>query len=160
MIHGSLDQWKSFAVGYDCLVPGFCFLQSCRPTTLRNGRHPINGKNLFVDVHRYTTQPLVEGQFEVHRRYADIQYLASGREAMMLDDPTELRITRPYDEETDAQLYAPDPQRKPYHLVAQPGDFVVFFPGETHMAGRTPPGGPSDVIKFVVKVLVPPTLEA
>ncbi|GAF73247.1 unnamed protein product, partial [marine sediment metagenome] len=98
---------------------------------LEEGRVEIEGDRLFALVQNYPPKPVEGAQFEAHRRYADVQYIAAGAE-MIGYAPTEtLEVETAYDAEKDIGFYA-QPAR--YTPVAVPaGSFAVFYPQDAHM---------------------------
>lgn len=56
------------------------FLRSTDFSKLEPGVVEIDGKNIFAQVIDLTTRDVAENRPEVHRRYLDIQFLASGEE--------------------------------------------------------------------------------
>jgi len=114
------------------------------------GRHEIAGDEVFALVQRHATKRVEEAQFEVHRRYADIQCILAGREVIHWAPLESLdRLTMPYDAGGDAALYAMDSSSTA--LRQRAGEFAVFFPPDAH-APSCAWGDPAEVFKVVVKV--------
>ena len=111
------------------------------------GRHEVNGDALYYLVQPYTTRPVEGASWEAHRRYLDVQYVASGRERIGWAPLTSLRVTSPYDAAADAELLAGEGD----FITAGPGTFVLLWPEDAHMPGIAA-GEPSPVLKVVVKV--------
>ncbi|MFW6032005.1 MAG: YhcH/YjgK/YiaL family protein [Phycisphaeraceae bacterium] len=87
--------------------------------------------------------------WEAHRRYADVQYVVTGREQLGVAPLEAMSETQPYDPERDVALYEGEGT-----LVAlRPGSVAVLFPQEVHMPA-TPLGDPAEVRKVVIKVEV------
>jgi biofilm protein TabA len=147
MILDSLPLWRRYAAVNPRLAHGFEFLETL-PADPAIGRHEIDGDAVYALVQRYQTRPVEQMQFEAHRRYIDIQYLASGREVIQwaaLDSLGD--ATKPY----DAALFALTPDMLPVALRA--GQFAILFPDDAH-APCCALGDPADVLKVVVKVAV------
>jgi biofilm protein TabA len=116
-----------------------------------DGKYEVDGDRLFFMVQNYTTKPAEERRFESHRRYADIQAVYSGREAMGYCQIDGLEVTAAYDESKDIMFFAtPDGYT---NLRLEAGEFVVLFPDEAHMP-QAQLDGPSQVRKIVFKVLI------
>ena len=49
---------------------------------LADGRHDIDGDNIFLLSQRYETKPFEQGKLEAHRKYIDVQFVAAGREIL------------------------------------------------------------------------------
>lgn len=151
MILDSLPLWRRYAALNPRLARGFEFLEKF-PSDPAVGRHEIDGDAVYALVQRYHTRPVEQMQFEAHRRYIDIQYLASGREVIQWAPLASLAAaTKPYDAVTDAALYATTPGMTPMQL--QVGQFAILFPDDAH-GPCCAWDGPEDVLKVVVKVAV------
>jgi YhcH/YjgK/YiaL family protein len=151
MILDSLPLWRRYAALNPRLARGFEFLEKF-PSDPAVGRHEIDGDAVYALVQRYHTRPVEQMQFEAHRRYIDIQYLASGCEVIQWAPLASLAAaTKPYDAVTDAALYATTPGMAPMQL--QVGQFAILFPDDAH-APCCAWGDPAEVLKVVVKVEV------
>ena len=84
------------------------------------------------------------------RRYADIQFLFEGNEAIgwrpLTDD---LAVTQPYSEQDDIGFVAGEGTAIPF----VPGGFFVLFPQDAHAPGQRTPAA-TRVKKAIVKVLL------
>jgi YhcH/YjgK/YiaL family protein len=151
MILDSLPLWRRYAALNPRLARGFEFLEKL-PSDPAVGRHEIDGDSVYALVQRYHTRPVEQMQFEAHRRYIDIQYLASGCEVIQWAPLASLAAaTKPYDAVTDAALYATTPGMTPMQLQA--GQFAILFPDDAH-APCCAWGDLAEVLKVVVKVEV------
>ena len=83
--------------------------------------------------------------YEAHRRYADIQLVADGRELFYLGMEGEIRAPEPG---TD---FYPCDVRSGLPFVLENGWFVIFLPGEMHAPGNPAPES-AQCRKLVVKV--------
>jgi biofilm protein TabA len=149
-----LDQLAHHAQ-YSGLSPrfarAFAFLEGlpAHPTV---GRHEIDGEDIFAFVQQHLTKPVAEKQFEVHRKYVDIQYMVKGRELIYWAPLAQLsEETMAFDEKLDAALYRGSPDMVPIQLRA--GQFAVLFPRDGH-APSCAWDAPAEVLKVVVKVRV------
>lgn len=116
---------------------------------LPDGRVDLQGDDLFALVQTYDTTPGAEKRFESHRRYADIQYVAAGRERILHTSTQRLAVETAYSEEKDIAFYQ-EPQASS-SLLLGPGDFAVLWPGDAHKPGCMA-GGREEVRKVVLKV--------
>ena len=92
-----------------------------------------------------------EGRFyEAHRRYIDIQYIASGSERIRVRDLDELEEQTPYDAERDVAFYRQAPGTD---VILRAGEFAILYPHEAHLP-MMPVDKPAEVSKVVVKVQV------
>jgi YhcH/YjgK/YiaL family protein len=114
-----------------------------------DGRHEIDGDDVFALVSTYATGPATEKRFETHRLYLDLQYVAAGTERILHAPAHGLAVEAPYDEAKDIAFYA-EP-RASSSLLLRAGDLAVFHPADAHKPGCMA-GGRDTVRKVVVKV--------
>jgi YhcH/YjgK/YiaL family protein len=113
------------------------------------GRYDLDGDNVYALVQRYDTKPREKGVWEAHRRYIDVQFVASGVESMGYAPIGSLTVTQPYAADKDCVLLAGTGD----FVTAAAGTFVVFFPEDAHMPCLACVA-PQAVCKVVVKVAV------
>ncbi len=111
------------------------------------GKHEVQGASLYYMVQSYGTKK--PGPWEAHRRYLDVQYVVRGRERLGWAPLSTLRVSKPYDPGSDAELL----EGEGTFVTADAGTFFLLWPGDAHMPGIQA-GEPSDVLKVVVKVLL------
>lgn len=128
----------------------FTFLNSNDLSKLAIGRYQLEGDSLFVNVSEYTTLNEEETRFEVHQKYADIQYLVSGEEKIGIVALTESTVTDPYNPEKDAAFLT---TAENHYRLASPERFFIFFPDDAHRPGVKNVEN-IRVRKIVVKVLI------
>ena len=126
------------------------YLASTDFSALENGKHPIEGDELFALVSTYETEPESVRSFEAHRRYIDIQYILSGREIIYWAALQELVPKDEYSVEKDI-LFLSGTERA--RLQLSPGSFAVFYPQDAHKPNCTWEK-PQQVRKVVVKVRI------
>ena len=127
------------------------FLQSLPAGPLPDGRIEINGDDAFALVQSYETHTGA-WLFEGHRKYLDIQYVASGEEVIGWAFIDRTTVTVPYDPAKDAWLgTVPADAITPVRLTA--GQLAVLYPTDAH-APRHAAGAAVAVQKIVVKVAV------
>ncbi|CAN5732341.1 YhcH/YjgK/YiaL family protein [soil metagenome] len=148
MILDSIANLRLYEALSDRLAAGLHWLKSFRADA-PDGRVEIDGDDLFAMVQSYVTSPGAEKRFESHRRYADIQYVASGRERILHTSTEGLEVESPYDEENDITFFR-DPNVSSSLLVSA-GDFMILWPGDAHKPGCMA-GGREEVKKVVIKV--------
>jgi len=145
-----LDSLKASAP-YEALSPRFArafqWLRAADVARLPDGKIPIDGDDLYVLVQRRMTKPLNQVKWEAHRKYADIQYVAEGTEAMFWES-LERTTLGEYQPEKDFQALEADSW---VDLEVPEGQFAVFFPTDAHRPGIDIPGA-DPVVKLVVKV--------
>ncbi len=99
----------------------------------------------------YEPKARVDGFFESHRRYIDVQVIVDGEELMEVEDVSRLVVTLPYEAERDLIKYADSAEAAV--LKMRVGDVAVFFPEDGHMPSLRWRGA-GLVRKTVVKVPV------
>jgi len=68
------------------IAAGLRWLRGMDPS-IADGRHPIDGDDVFALVSTYETGPSTEKRFETHRRHVDLQYVADGHERILHAPP-------------------------------------------------------------------------
>jgi YhcH/YjgK/YiaL family protein len=97
-----------------------------------NGRHQIDGDDVYVLVLRYRPKPLVEAMWEAHRQYVDVQYMAAGAERMGYAPLCNGMLVRTaYNPEQDGILY----EAQGDFFEVRAGSFAIFTPHDVHAPG-------------------------
>lgn len=142
------------AARYAALGPGFVrafeFLRTfdrSRP----DGRCEIEGDAVHATLMSLETKVPANRTHEVHRNYADVQFLMSGRETISFTPADRLGAGNGYNAEKDFELC--DHPTDPATLTLLPGQFAIFFPGEGHKPNLAL-GAPGPARKVVVKVRI------
>jgi YhcH/YjgK/YiaL family protein len=135
------------------LAVAFDFLLKADHAQLPLGKTSIDGDRLFALIQEYYPKPESEGRYEAHRRYWDVQYVASGEERMGYAGLGRMTITEPHDQERDVAFYGGQGDL----FLVPAGSFTVFGPQDVHMPGIAPldAGAPARVRKIVLKVEMP-----
>lgn len=149
MIYSNLQYADRYADLHPHFKQAFAALRSF-DTATPNGRIDLQGDDAFMLVQRYTTKPAEVCKFETHREYLDIQVVFEGAESIYHEPMDRLEVAQPYDEKIDAALYAPAEGSR---LDFKPRDFAIFYPEDGHKP-LCQCGGPSEVLKVVVKIRV------
>ena len=150
MILTTLDDSAPFEVLDPRIAAGLRWLRSM-DADVEDGRHPIDGDDVFALVQTYETVPGTEKRFETHVRHVDLQYVADGHERILHAPAAALAVETPYDQANDITFYAEPPFAS--SLLMRPGDLAVFHPGDAHKPGCMA-GGRHRVKKVVVKVRI------
>ncbi|HEY0023291.1 MAG TPA: YhcH/YjgK/YiaL family protein [Longimicrobium sp.] len=148
MILTTLAESAAYEVLGSRVATGLRWLREMDPAN-GDGRHAIDGEEVFALVSSYQTGPATEKRFESHRVYVDLQYVVSGSERILHAPVDALAVETPYDPAADIAFYA-----EPLFassLLMRPGDLAVFHPGDGHKPGCMA-GGRHEVKKVVVKV--------
>jgi biofilm protein TabA len=124
------------------------FLQTMDFAALENGKHEIDGKDVYAVVKKaHETKTLDTCQWEAHKNHLDIHVLFEGTENMGYANIADLKVTGDYDPAEDIYWL----KGKGDVFAARPGMFVIFAPEDAHMpdlAVKTP----KIVKKVVIKV--------
>lgn len=117
---------------YEKLLPnlasGMEKLNSLQP--LIPGRYEFPGGYLMVQDGR--TVPMDEGDFEVHRKYIDVQIILEGSEEFAWQPLSGLSVTVPYDPEKDVEFLK---GTREHVFLASAGMFYAVFPEDGHKPG-------------------------
>ena len=148
MILTTLAEADAIAPVHPRIAAGVRWLRAFDPA-LPDGRHDIDGDDVFALVSSYDTSPATEKRFETHRVYIDLQYVAAGAERILHAPAEGLTVETPYDAVKDIAFYA-EPKASS-SLLMRPGDLAVFHPADAHKPGCMA-GGRDAVRKVVVKV--------
>lgn len=116
---------------------------------IENGTHELEGKNIFAIISEYDTKPLEEGKWESHKKYYDVQFVASGEEKIGYVFKEKVKLSQDYNEDNDFMLWEGEGD----FITAKSGDFLILGPDDVHMPSIQI-NGPSKVKKVVVKVLI------
>lgn len=127
------------------------FLRTADLANLPLGRVDIDGDAVFANVQAYDTVPSASKHLEAHRRYYDIQFVASGEEVLQVAPLAGLPAVQPFDDEADFGLY--ETPAATTDVVLRAGDMAVVGPDEAHKPGCMLGTAPAPVRKIVVKVL-------
>jgi YhcH/YjgK/YiaL family protein len=125
------------------------FLQDTDLRNLPSGRHPIDGDRVFALVEEYNTRPVDQCEYEVHRKYWDVQCVIRGAEQMGYAPLASMKTAKPYNPQTDLMFLNGDGVL----LNVKEGMFAVFGLEDAHMP-KVAVNGSTTVKKVVVKVAV------
>ena len=148
--HFSIDKVqfaKQYHLNQSAWDKAFTYLKNTDLNTLSNGKHEIDGDNVYAIVTEAPTKDYDKTAFESHRKYIDLQYVISGEEKIGVSPVADVKVTEPYNQEKDVAHYSGD--GKIYD--ARPGTFFLFFPGTAHRPNITTGGNKADK-KIVIKI--------
>lgn len=115
------------------------------------GKYEVDGNNFYYMSQEYLTKVPGEAQFEMHKKYIDIQVVLDGEEIIRFEAPGKLAVTREYDENKDCMLFAMNREFDSVRL--RKGDLTIIFPGEPHAPAIGTAAQPTTVKKLVIKIL-------
>ncbi len=131
MIIDSMKNKARYFSVHPAFEKAFGFIEKCLEENLPDGRYEIEGDKVFANVQSYTPGEN-KSRFEAHRKYADIQFIASGEEYMECTNISKGTTAEKYNPEKDVEFFsAPADVR----FTLQGGEFAVFFPQDLHNPG-------------------------
>jgi len=116
---------------------------------LPDGRVEIDGDKVFAIIQRYRTAAPPATTFEAHKKYIDIQYMASGNEVIGWAELRDMTITEAYDADKDVCLGTVE---YPAYICLSERNFVIFYPDDAH-APKISADASEPVTKVVVKIM-------
>ncbi len=146
MILGSLKNTERVEKMHPAFKAFFDYVKENDLTKAEPGKIELDGKNLFILHSVYNGKAVEDAALEAHCKYADIQLILEGVEAMgwkTLAEAEEVSI--PYSEENDIVFYDGEPDEI---INVQAGQFIVFYPEDLH----APSIGEGRIRKLVAKV--------
>lgn len=126
MVTDYTDRIAQYARNVPELYDAVRFAKRVQEENLPVGRYPVG--NDFAFVQEGTTHSLQEGDFEVHRKYLDVQIVLSGGEVMEYADIRDLKEKVPYSEEKDVEFLEGTGSK----ILMTPGKFYLVYPGDGH----------------------------
>ncbi len=127
------------------------YLKSNDFNSMETGVYEIQGKEIYAQVFDAETAPAEEKRPEVHEKYVDVQFLASGREKIGFSVDTGKYEVDERIDERDLIFYKSVENEGFIEVV--PGCYSVFFPTDVHRPAVAA-GEPEKIRKVVVKVAV------
>ena len=145
MVVDTLNNLEKYVSLNPLFVDVVKFIKENDLMTLEEGKHPIKGQDLFVNIQVAHGKTEEEAVFETHRRMIDIQIPLDAPETYGYA-PLESLPDVEYNDEKDLTKY---PGVKAETLVhCTPGEFAIFFPQDGHQ----PCIGKGDIRKAIFKV--------
>lgn len=124
----NLDELKKYyAANPKYWEKTFEYIKKTDLLNLENGKHIVDGDNVFAAVSEYDTQEPADRKWENHKNYIDIQIILSGKELMGIAPLSESTPDVPYKVDNEFRKVTNGKD-----LLAQPGTFFIFFPSDSH----------------------------
>jgi YhcH/YjgK/YiaL family protein len=117
---------------------------------MEEGRYDLDGNNLFVLVQKYDSIPKVQGKWECHRKYIDIQFIADGVEQIGFQNINTMKVSVEYNPEKDVAFLNGEGD----FVSLSKNTYAIFFPQDAHMPKIAPNDTPGKVVKVVIKIKV------
>lgn len=151
MISDNLNNAKQYFSLSEKIKRGFEFLLNSDLKNMQDGKHIIDGDEIYANVQTLITKPVEEAKWEAHRKYIDIQYVIKGKEKMgygILSDFNETVVK--YDDDKDITFL----NGKNYNYIdVKEGNFVVFYPNDVH-APMLSVSNCEEIKKVIVKIKI------
>lgn len=149
MIFDHLDHWDFYKQTHPRFAAAFAYLLNFNPSTA-DGTYPLDGDHIIAHVQSYSTGAPETKQYESHREYLDLQYVAAGDEAVYVASLGDLTPTDEYDPEKDSIHYRGKDEQI---LHLRRGYFAVLYPQDGHKV-RCISQSESAVKKVVLKIRI------
>lgn len=107
---------------------GLEWLKTADTKNITDGRYYIHGEGIYANVQSYETKS--NADFEAHRRYIDIQYIASGIEKIEVADYSCCTTLKEYDESNDIEFLLCN--KNTSSVALNEGEFMILFPHDAH----------------------------
>lgn len=147
MLYGQIKNAECYLGISKNLDTALRYMMDTDLSALEDGRHVIDGENVFVNVMQAATQA-DRCEYEYHEEYYDIQIDLIGAEDILFSTQYE-EITCPYEKSKDIGM-GHCKCEVVCHL--EPGKFVVCEPGEPHLPGVAADRKEIQIRKAVIKV--------
>ena len=132
---------------------GLKYLAETDFSTVVNGKYEISGNEVFAIVQDYSSRPIIEGPFEAHKKYIDIQYIIQGEEQIGVWGIENFSQITNYDEEKDIVFLEQNKSGMPEFITMKEKEFLILYPNDAHKPSvsiKTP----IYVKKIVIKALL------
>lgn len=149
MIKNSLRYTKNYYNLSEKIKLGLEFLENHDLKSMKNGKYEILGDDVFINIQEYDSKPELDGKWEAHRKYIDIQILIKGTEKIGVGEIQDYTTTEAYDEERDVEFLTTNAPQQ--FITMKENDYIILYPYDVHMP-QICVDRPSAIKKAVVKV--------
>lgn len=150
MIADKIENIGQYATLLSGLDKAAAFVQDFMKNPKADGRYEIDGDKIFANVSTYETKDREGAKFEAHKKYADLQAVIVGEEAIGyagLDDAL-TEVSEEYSKGGDIAFYTGDTV---IETVLPAGYCALLLPQDAHMPCLYT-GKDRKVTKIVVKI--------
>lgn len=126
------------------------YISALNHSDLKPGKYVVS-EDFYYTVQEYKAFSEEDSTYESHSQYVDVQWLISGKEALIITDVNYLTPIDEYDTVNDVIHYGPSEHQTA--MLLTPGSCAVLFPKDAHKPARFL-GTESSVKKIVGKVKV------
>lgn len=146
MILDALDNCDAYANLNPHFTKAFEFLRRNDLADLPEGRHKVDGDNVYAVVAKGMGRKPEDAQIETHDRYVDIQYVVGGTDTMGWKPRKDLGPTTDASQPAnDVAFYKDAPT---VWSEVTPGMFAIYFPEDAHL----PMISDGELHKIIMKV--------
>ena len=128
MVIDTLDHLGDYASLNPLFSKVVDFLSQHDLNTMEEGKYPIEGDNLFLNLTSAKGKAPDEAVMETHRKMIDIQIPISCAETMGYTPRKDLPEVD-YNADKDISFYEVPAQQ---YITVEPGSFAIFFPQDGH----------------------------
>jgi len=145
----NLDKYKKLIPGFELIQN---FLKNNNLNEIEPGKYLVDGDKLYVVISHIKTQPEEERLWESHFKYADLQYVFSGKEVYGCTNVADLSNRTEVDAAKDIQFFDDKPEGGAW-ITVKPEEFVYFDTQDAHKpcCMKIKPG---NVKKAIFKILL------
>lgn len=148
MILDVLDNCDAYAALNPHFATAFAFLRRPDLAELAEGRHEVDGDNVYAVVAKGIGRKPEDALIETHDNYIDIQFVLKGTDRMGWKPRKDLGSeTEASDPRNDVAFYEDTPT---VWTEVTPGMFAIYFPDDAHM----PMISDGDLHKVIMKVAI------
>lgn len=127
MIYDRIDRLEGYAKGNRRLLAVMDFLQSNDLEVIGDGRYELSD-GVFCTVGTYSVRD--SGEFEIHKKYADLQLSIMGGERIEAAFIEHVSDDKGYSVENDCGFFAKSDMVSVINL--RPGYFALLYPQDAH----------------------------
>lgn len=148
MIIDTLENLEKYVAAVPQLQMVADYIKSVDLRKLENGKHLVQGEDIFVNVQTLKGKKRGEAPFEYHHQMIDVQIPLSGEESYGYKPVCDLPDAEFDDANDCALIHNVDAT---CFVTCRPGMFVIFFPRDGHAPGIT---DADELHKLIFKVRV------
>lgn len=152
MIKDNIKNAENYKDLSERIKVGLKFISETDLSALENGRYEILGDEVYAVVQDYSAKPLLEGKFEAHEKYTDIQFIVKGQEKIGVGNVKDFLPATNYNAEKDIVFLKPKENENFSLIEIKENEFAIFTPDDAHMPSIEVTNR-NYVKKTVVKVL-------
>ncbi len=149
MIFGNLRNLKEFPYLEQDVRTCLEYAAAHDLAALEDGRYPIDGDRIYVNISSYETTRAENRVWEAHRRYLDLHLMLRGKEQMD-GNFTDAMKQLAYVEQND---FLPLEGEANSHVILAQGDFLVCYPSDAHRTAIQVEG-PEKIKKAIFKIRI------